>query len=447
MSTGPHGQVSRRTPASAGTEQGEGRRRAWRIVAAVVAVGLIAGVAGVLVGRATDAGGPTPGPSASWQALPRAPIAGRIAASSVWTGTEMIVWGGVTQNAAGSPGPCDRCASDGAAYDPASRTWRTIAPSPAGVRGGGANSAAWTGDEMVVWASNSPDGPTGAAAYDPATDTWRRLPPGPLGGREGYATAWTGKELLVIGGHSGDAAGKPVAAALDPRTGTWHAVPALERFDFFGGPSGAVWDRREVIVMGNVSLCPERGSACAEHRPTLVAYDPAADAAREIPLPAPSADFGSDTAASLTPIAWTGSEVVFTAAAPGSVQIIRYDPTIGGWKGVPVGQCHIVQNPAQGHGCRDWRNGPAAPCVIAGGQAAWLGDRYVAPCGADGLQVYDLAASRWDWRTLTPGPSPLGSRWGSAIVWTGTELLVWSGTTGEPGNPMPADGASLSLKG
>ena len=445
MSAGQHGHASQPDPASSRAEEAARRRHAWQAVVAVVAVGLVGGVAGVFIGRATDAGEPKPSLSASWQALPPAPIPGRIAASSVWTGKEMIVWGGYTGKV--TPGPCGGCASDGAVYDPATRTWRAISPSPAGVRGGGANSAAWTGDEMVVWASNSPDGPAGAAAYDPETDTWRRLPPGPLGGREGYATVWTGKELLVIGGHRGDAAGTPAAAALDPRTGTWRVLPAFERFGFFGGPSGAVWDGHEAIVMGNVSLCPERGSACAEHRPTLVAYDPATDRAREIPLPAPSADFGSDTAASLTPIAWTGSEVVFTAAAPGSVQIIRYNPTIGGWKGVPAGQCHIVATPAQGHGCRDWRNGPAAPCVIAAGQSAWLGDRYVAPCGEDGLQVYALATGSWDWRTLAPGPSPLNSRGGSAMVWTGSELIVWSGSTYERGNPTPANGASLNLKG
>lgn len=77
----------------------------------------------------------------------------------------------------------------------------------------------------------------------------------------------------------------------------------------------------------------------------------------------------------------------------------------------------------------------------------WLGDRYVAPCGEDGLQVYSLATGSWDWRSLAPAPSPLSSRWGSAIVWTGTELVVWSGTLSEAGNPMSADGSSLTLKG
>lgn len=440
------GHVSNRPVAPSQTEVVRAFWRGWQIVSALVVVALVAGVSGFLIGRGTDQTDRSSGTSATWESLPPAPIAGRIAAAAVWTGTEMIVWGGVTETAVG-PGPCDRCASDGAAYDPATRAWRLLTPPPAGVRGGGANAAVWTADQMLVWASNSPDGPAGAALYNPVADTWRTLPSGPLGAREGHATVWTGKELLVVGGHRGDAGAEPVAAALDPRAGTWRVVSAFARYAFFGGPSGAVWDGREAIVMGNVSQCPERGSACAETRATLLAYDPVTGLVREIPLPAPSADFGSDTAASLTPIAWTGTEVIFTAAAPGSAQIIRYNPTIGSWDGVTPGTCHIVDNPAQGHGCRDWRNGPAAPCVIAGGQSAWFDGRYVAPCGADGLQVYRPDANAWEWRSLTPGPSPLTTRWGSTIVSTDDQLIVWGGASNEPGNPMSADGAALTLTG
>jgi hypothetical protein len=35
----------------------------------------------------------------------------------------------------------------------------------------------------------------------------------------------------------------------------------------------------------------------------------------------------------------------------------------------------------------------------------------------------------------------------SEIVWTGTELIVWSGVLAKPNNPTPADGASLALSG
>ena len=406
---------------------------------AAVAVVLVAGLAGFVAGRATEEEAPA---SPRWQTLPPAPIAARIAEGVVWTGNEMIVWGGVTQKAVGPAGPCDRCASDGAAYDPAARTWRSIAPAPAGVEGVAA--VAWTGRQMVVWASNSPDGPSGAAAYDPATDSWRRLPAGPLGSRELFVSAWTGKELLVVGGALGDTQAKPIAAALDPAAGTWRVVTAFDELAFFGGPSGMVWSGHEVFVMGSLSLCPERGAACTDRRPAFVAYDPATDTLREIPLPAPGTNFGSDTVASLTPLAWSGTEVVFTTGGAGSVRVIRYDPTIGNWKGVKAGSCHVVADPKQGHGCRDWRMGPWAPCY-APLNAAWIGDRLVASCGEDGLQIFDPATGAWTWRSLVPGPSPFTTTGGPATVWTGSELIVWGSAWAGSGRQVPAEGASIDL--
>ena len=52
--------------------------------------------------------------SASWTRIPRAPIAPRSEYGAVWTGKEMIVWGGYSGNTQ---------YGDGAAYDPATRTW------------------------------------------------------------------------------------------------------------------------------------------------------------------------------------------------------------------------------------------------------------------------------------------------------------------------------------
>lgn len=394
----------------------DGRRRARHVVVALVVVALAAAAVGVFIGRATKTEASAASPS--WQPLPQAPIAGRVYEGVVWTGTELIVWGGIRNG---------KALADGAAYDPAAGSWRAIAPLPSGVQGYAAG-AVWTGETAVFWAGNSPDGPALGAVYDPRADTWRRLPDGPLGPREGYASVWTGKELLVIGGARGDGQAAPVAAAVDPRTGAWRLLPALDHLTFYGGPNGAVWDGHEALVIGNLSLCPEQGSACAEHRPLFVAYDPATDAVRELELPRYSSDFGADTAASLTPVAWTGTDVVFSAAVPGSVRIVSYNPATG-----------------------VWRKGAPAPCFIPlqYTQRAWLGDRYVTACGADGLQVYSPATGTWTWRTLTPGPSPLTSREGSAIVWTGTDLIAWSGSVDRRFNPdpTPGDGASLTLKG
>lgn len=388
---------------------------ALAIGAAVAAAAAIAFVGG----RASNHGPSGLRPAGAWRALPRAPIPGRIGEAVVWTGRELIVAGGVTRPGDGTSGQLPAAA----AYDPAADAWRRLAPPPAGVGAG----ADWTGHTLVVWTGNGPAGAAVAASYDPSTDQWRRLPDGPLGPREGNANLWTGDELLVIGGHSGDAFATPVAAALDPATGRWRPLYGLYGLTLAGGPNGAVWDGREAIVAGALSLCPEQGTACGRSRPIVVAYDPAADRMREVQLPSASAAFGGEEARSLTPVAWTGREVIFRVWSPGSLRVLRYAPAGGAW--------HV---------------GAQAPCVLEHGsdtQTAWIGDRLVAPCGVDGLQVYDPRTDSWQRRTLTPGISPFTERSGSALAWTGRELLVWSGWAFGRLAPTPSDGASLRLGG
>ena len=91
-----------------------------------------------------------------------------------------------------------------------------------------------------------------------------------------------------------------------------------------------------------------------------------------------------------------------------------------------------------------WRAGASAPCAVSvDAQTAWLGDRFVIPCGQDRLGVYDPATDTW--QTVAAGPSPLNSRGGSAIAWTGTDLIVWSGIVDETGNPTPNSGSVITL--
>jgi len=77
-----------------------------------------------------------------WSTLPAAPIPPRAGAAVVWTGREMIVWGGATgQNQ-------DELRADGAAYEPATNGWRTLPAAPIAARVD--PSAVWTGTEMIV---------------------------------------------------------------------------------------------------------------------------------------------------------------------------------------------------------------------------------------------------------------------------------------------------------
>jgi hypothetical protein len=352
--------------------------------------------------------------SPSWRPLPAAPIGGRIAAGAVWTGQEMIVWGGVARTGTIEP------VGDGAAYDPTTRVWHRIAPAPSGVLGDVGAAAAWTGSDALLWAGNSPDGPAVGGMYDPSSDSWTRLPDGPLGPREGYVSVWTGSELMIIGGTSGDTLASPIAAAFDPRTMSWHSLRGLNKLRGFR-PAGAVWNGNEVFLAGSRYLCAQLASTCRDVRSAFVAYDPSRDALRSIDLT--RAPLDSRQLAALTPIGWTGDEVVMQRRDAPSSGLIFYNTRLD-----------------------RWRLGSPAPCAVAETgyiQSAWLGDRFVLPCGRDQLQVYVRSSDRWS--VIRAGPSPLNERAGSAIVWTGSNLIAWSGTVRRTGNPTPDSGAEIRL--
>ncbi len=120
------------------------------------------------------------------------PLSPRAAAAAVWTGSELIIWGGASAGL--STG-----LNDGARYNPLTNSW-TILP------GTGAPSArfhaasAWTGRTMVVWGGESAGTPTGTgSAYDPALNTWTALPVG-LTPRSSAGSAWSGDVLFMFGG-------------------------------------------------------------------------------------------------------------------------------------------------------------------------------------------------------------------------------------------------------
>jgi hypothetical protein len=166
-----------------------------------------------------------------WRSLPQAPTGEGIA---VWTGSELIGWGG---------GCCGDAWSAGSAYDPATGTWRTLARSP--LAPSQQPVGAWTGSELVLFvAGKNPDGgpyPASlarAAAYDPRTDTWRRIRPMPA---QATGTAvWDGREVLVVG--DGRA-----AFAYDPAADRWRRLAPLPSARF--GVT-AVWTGKRLLVWG-----------------------------------------------------------------------------------------------------------------------------------------------------------------------------------------------------
>src|SRR5206468_1635647 len=82
--------------------------------------------------------------------------------TAVWTGSEMIVWGG-----AGSS-----CVKTGGRYNPVTDSW-TATSTTSAPAGRSDHTAVWTGSEMIVWGgfNGSSDFNTGGR-YNPGTDSW-----------------------------------------------------------------------------------------------------------------------------------------------------------------------------------------------------------------------------------------------------------------------------------
>ena len=160
--------------------------------------------------------------SNSWQTvnLSGAPSA-RAAHTAVWTGTEMIVWGGASESSVGSLDVVIR--NNGAIYNPTSNNWRPMADAPMSLHG---HTAVWTGTEMIVWGDAS-IGNSGMA-YNPTSNTWRMInSTGAPSPRVGHSAVWTGQEMAIWGGsESFGSSGTEVGtgALYNPQSNTWRPI-------------------------------------------------------------------------------------------------------------------------------------------------------------------------------------------------------------------------------
>lgn len=157
-------------------------------------------------------------PAEGWRCLPAPPLKAFADPVLVWTGTELVVWGGLPP-------------ADAAAYDAATRTWRRLPASPLFARVPFA--AVWTGTEVLVWGSRGVHGRAGdadGAAYDPQTNRWRSIAGAPHGLSQGNGV-WSGTELVILGSvlsprNEGD---EILVTSYDPTTDRWKdlAPPTL----------------------------------------------------------------------------------------------------------------------------------------------------------------------------------------------------------------------------
>ncbi len=162
--------------------------------------------------------------------------------SAVWTGTEMIVWGGYNGS---------NYLSTGGRYNPAANSWAatSITGQPAGRY---QHAAVWSGSQMLIWAGfDGNNFINSGGRYDPAANSWSSMTTAGAPSPRYYPLGvWTGTRMIVWGGHSGAALG--TGGRYDPSADSWSGVSTT------GAPEArlihkGVWTGSEMILWGGTS--------------------------------------------------------------------------------------------------------------------------------------------------------------------------------------------------
>jgi N-acetylneuraminic acid mutarotase len=329
--------------------------------------------------------------------------------TAIWTGTEMIVWGGFDTKRTPSPG--DDTEFMGLRYHPSEDRWFTMSAPPIEIRR--EHTAVWTGTRMIVYGGRravTGANVSGGAAYNPSNNTWELLEttngPGVL---SQHTAVWTGTKMILWGGRDENSNFVSQGFAYDPNAG---AGSRWEPISTSGQPTPrtttAIWTGSKMIVFGG-----EDGGIPLDDGG---AYDPA------------------DDTWNTTPLALMASPLTFHSLVSTGTHVLR----VGGLdSGSTTTNTAAVYNLATGLWDNSINSYPVG--AIRNHTAIHVpGYNYFLVWG--GLNesgdptnlgnVYDATSNTWTWSIAATGgvPSP---RVGHTAVWTetaGTRMIIWGGT-------------------
>ncbi len=355
--------------------------------------------------------------SGHWRTLPPAPIASRESPAIVWTGKEMLVWGG---SSAAAPAQETILHADGAAYDPESRTWRRLPAAPLTARQYA--SATWTGTELVIWGGyTNADGSTIAndgAAYNPVTNRWRKLGASPLPAEATALAVWDGRRVVMLSTNSNQ------ARAYDPLTDRWQlltppkptegATPAWRYALRINDHRVLLWSHAE----NSTSL--GRNGVSIRVATTMLLYDDSTDEWQRIPNAA-------NAVPDIHEAFWTGTEVIVRGdmrdcdscqGPPGPEVVASYRPDTNTWARLPSEP--LEQGVIGGGGSNS----------VWTGAALWSFEPFNPRSSSNGsnsrldpgrASVYDPASRRWT--RIERAPFVCANI--VEPVWAGHEVLVY----------------------
>jgi hypothetical protein len=204
--------------------------------------------------------------------------------TAVWTGSEMLVWGGNT-----STNPVR-----GVRYDPATDLWRPMGTSGVPPIARSAHSAVWDGSGMIVFAGYVPPYTDTQSRYAPATDSWTPIAAatGVVQARGGHAAVWTGREMIIWGGSIVPT--NPVytrtGGRYDPFWNAWSPTAIDANTPLAHNQFSTVWTGRSMILWGGVPAPSSSGSYCGCPEGRLVYRDADGDGFGNAAVTAPSCD-------------------------------------------------------------------------------------------------------------------------------------------------------------
>jgi len=389
-------------------------------------------------------------------ALSKVPPTPRSQETAVWTGSEMIVWGGTN----GYTTPM----STGGRYNPATDTWTPTSCGSNAPSARSFHSAIWTGTEMIIWGGGtSSSGVATGGRYDPVTDSWKAV--GTVGApaaRTGHGAVWTGTEMIVWGGY-GSSSYFNTGARYNPSADTWTPTTTGANCPVGRSSCTAVWTGSEMIVWG--------GNVSSGYANTGGRYNPTTDSWVSLPTVSPC-----PVARSLHSAVWTGSEMIVWGGYSNSGSYKntggRYNPTLDVWTATSTGTG--VPSARQNHvavwtgtemivwggyysgylntggryspGTDTWTATPTGTGCPTGRQyhaAVWTGSDLILWGGYSSSGVLSTGArfapGAGTWVPTSSGRGEPSPRYLHTAIWTGAEMVIWGGSAYSNGSNSPLD--------
>jgi N-acetylneuraminic acid mutarotase len=322
----------------------------------------------------------------------------RNAPSAIWTGAEMIIWGGYNGSVLAT----------GGRYNPATDSWTATstvnAPSARY-----AHTAVWTGTEMIIWGGNqSAEYFATGGRYQPSTDSWTATSNANApDARDAHTAVWTGTEMVVWGGYYFDGSGHFFnnGGRYSPGADTWAATSTANAPEAREHHT-VVWTGTEMIVWGG------EGGANPVYLATGGRYRPSVDSwAATATANAPDARDGHSAV-------WTNNEMIIWGGYNynfGGVLITggRYNPSADSWAATATANAPIERE----YHTAVWTG---TEMIVWGG----LGGPHPIPLASGGR--YRPSTDSWTATSTVGAPEARGSH---VAVWSGTEMIIWGGNS------------------